>query len=71
MEGTYHQSIAYLHENGLVWGDAHTYNIMIDSSTKEPVLIDIEGGYNSDAKESDIQALRRIIAFIDDIKVIE
>ncbi len=44
---------------------------MVDSSTKEPVPIDFEGGNNSDAKESDIQALRRIIAFIDDIKVIE
>lgn len=35
-------AIQFLHEEGLIWGDAGTHNILINSATDEPVLIDLE-----------------------------
>lgn len=68
-------AVACLHKNDVVWGDAKPENIMIDSVTNEPILIDFEGGgtdgwvdeHLHDTQAGDIQGLGRILKFIDDI----
>lgn len=68
-------AIRYLHDRGAVWGDAHPGNILIEGSSREPILFDFEGGNIPDyvptalaeTKEGDLNALRLICAFIDRI----
>ena len=71
-------TVQYLHENDIVWGDAHPKNVMIDSRTNDLTLIDFEGGCSPgfvdddkrDTKAGDTQAVQRICEVIDDRKVL-
>ena len=70
-------AISFLHARDLVWGDAKPHNVMIEKGTSRPVLVDFGGGYSpgwvdrelSDTRGGDLQGLKRIVDFIDDISV--
>ena len=64
-------AIEYLHDKGLVWGDAKAANVLVDEDGNA-VLIDFGGGYtngwvdevNHDTACGDLQGLERIISFM-------
>ncbi|OTA79455.1 hypothetical protein M434DRAFT_87034, partial [Hypoxylon sp. CO27-5] len=61
-------TIAQLHEIGVVWGDAKTDNVLIDSETDDIYIIDFGGGYTDgwgaertmNTIEGNVQALKKI-----------
>ncbi|KAF4447323.1 hypothetical protein F53441_9120 [Fusarium austroafricanum] len=65
------QTIKYLHEHGLVWGDGKPSNIIIDEHD-DAWLIDFGGGFTrgwvdeelEGTKEGDEQALAKIVEFL-------
>lgn len=68
-------AIRFLHDRDVVWGDAKPHNILIESSSREPILFDFEGGHThpyvpaklSGMKEGDLHALELICTCIDEI----
>ena len=60
-----------------MWGDAQPANIMVEGKKDNAILIDFGGGYSPDyinfelyeKREGDLQALDRILAFIDNLDV--
>lgn len=71
------EAILWLHARNLVWGDAKPRNIMIDAVTNHPVLVNFGGGTTfgrvdvnlQNTQEGDLQELKRIVEYIDAIKV--
>jgi tRNA A-37 threonylcarbamoyl transferase component Bud32 len=69
--GQIRDAINYLHENGLVWGDAKAGNVLIDDQ-RNAVLIDFGGGATQDwvdlenyeTPRGDLQGLERIVLFM-------
>ena len=65
------RAIYYLHERGLVWGDAKPANILV-SGDGNAVLIDFGGGAtkdwvdseNHETRTGDLQGLDRIVSFM-------
>ncbi len=64
------RSIEYLHQKGLLWGDAKAGNVLINMDGNA-TLIDFGGGYierwvdmmRNDTVYGDVQGLQRIISF--------
>ena len=71
LAGQIKEAIEYLHDKGLVWGDAKAANVLVDEDGNA-VLIDFGGGYtngwvdevNHDTVCGDLQGLERIISFM-------
>jgi serine/threonine protein kinase len=65
------EAVAYIHEKGLVWGDAKAANVLIDD-IGNAILIDFSGGFtkgwvdevNHDTPRGDIQGQEKIIDFM-------
>lgn len=65
------ETLSYLHEAGIVWGDAKAANILIDVRD-DPWIIDFGGSYTPGWGEKDIagtvegdkQGLSRIVSYI-------
>ena len=65
------QAVAYLHEKGLVWGDAKGGNVLVDGQGGA-ILVDFGGGYTvgwvdadiHGTRAGDLQGLERIIEMI-------
>lgn len=63
--------VTWLHEAGIVWGDAKPDNVLIDAS-KDAWIIDFGGGYTegwvdpdlAGTEEGDNQGLYRIVEFL-------
>lgn len=69
------ETVERLHDAGLVWGDAHLGNVLIDKNNDAWLLIGYGGGYTrtpgwgwvgvdkelADTKEGDLQAVERIV----------
>lgn len=68
-------AILWLHGRHFIWGDVKPHNIMINAITNHPVLVDFGGGATSGwvdldlqgTREGDLQGLKRIVEFIDNI----
>lgn len=66
------ETVDWLHENGVIWGDGKADNVLIHPDTDEPWLIDFGGGTTSgwvDEKlagtpQGDDQAVERILEFL-------
>jgi len=64
-------AIEYLHQKGLVWGDAKADNVLVDKEDNAK-LIDFGGGFtpgwvdreNDDTVRGDLQGFERIISFM-------
>jgi tRNA A-37 threonylcarbamoyl transferase component Bud32 len=65
------EAVEYLHQRGLVWGDAKAANVLLRENG-DAVLIDFGGGYtkgwvdmeNQNKARGDLQGLERIISFM-------
>ena len=65
-----HSAISYLHQNGMIWGDAKAGNTLIREGSV--ILIDFGGGYtptwvdkeNSETENGDWQGYHRIVDFL-------
>lgn len=70
--GQIREAIEYLHDKGLVWGDAKAANVLVGEDGNA-VLIDFGGEYtngwveevNRDTARGDLQGLERIVAFME------
>lgn len=70
-------AVHFLHASDIVWGDAAFQNVMIDDVNSRVLLIDFGGGITRgwmddtlyETKEGDLQALGRLHAFIDDLRL--
>ena len=64
-------AVRYLHEKGLVWGDAKPSNVLIDKNDNA-VVVDFGGGYtegwvdeaNQETVRGDLQGLARIVSYM-------
>ncbi|KAI1157781.1 hypothetical protein F5B18DRAFT_657326 [Nemania serpens] len=67
------ETVAQLHEIGVVWGDAKPQNVLIDSNTDDIYIIDFGGGVTDgwgteelmNTAEGDIQALKMIDKYLE------
>jgi serine/threonine protein kinase len=65
------ETLTRLHESGIVWGDAKSENILVDTQ-KDPWIVDFRGGYTqgwvekdlAGTIESDRQGLSKIVDYV-------
>lgn len=73
------EAIGLLHDNGMAWGDGHAGNVMIEACTDRAVLIDFGSAFCKGCGEDcvnmffakkkwDIEVLRRLTEFIDELE---